>query len=136
VSSCRPLSGCCRFSWFPGLPLPASWRPDFLLFCLWCCSESEDSEINLRLQHSNSLWSMSLLSFPCTLSSSQDLLHCILSLNSLCLHTLPMSKLHQQNSFFFLWGHDPDTLACKARPSFDGCGTSLSVSLRVSRAYP
>ena len=32
----------------------------------------------------------------------------------------------------FLWGHDPDTLACKARPSFDGCGTSLSVSLSLS----
>ena len=32
----------------------------------------------------------------------------------------------------FLWGHGPDTLACKARPSFDGCGTSLSVSLSLS----
>ena len=32
----------------------------------------------------------------------------------------------------FLWGHDPNTLACKARPSFDGCGTSLSVSLSLS----
>ena len=32
----------------------------------------------------------------------------------------------------FLWGHGPDTLACKARPSFDRCGTSLSVSLSLS----
>ena len=32
----------------------------------------------------------------------------------------------------FLWGHDPYTLACKARPSFDGCGTSLSVSFSLS----
>ena len=32
----------------------------------------------------------------------------------------------------FLWCHDPYTLACKARPSFDGCGTSLSVSLSLS----
>ena len=29
----------------------------------------------------------------------------------------------------FLWSHGPDTLACKPRPSFDRCGTSLSVSL-------
>ena len=29
-------------------------------------------------------------------------------------------------------GHDPYTLACKARPSFDRCWTSLSVSLSLS----
>ena len=28
----------------------------------------------------------------------------------------------------FSWGHDPFTLACEDRPSFDGCGTFLSVS--------
>ena len=32
----------------------------------------------------------------------------------------------------FSWGHDPYTLACKARPSFDRCGTSLSLSLSLS----
>ena len=32
----------------------------------------------------------------------------------------------------FLWDYGPDTLACKARPSFDRCGTSLSVSLSLS----
>ena len=32
----------------------------------------------------------------------------------------------------FSWGHDPYTLACKARPSFDRCWTSLSVSLSLS----
>ena len=32
----------------------------------------------------------------------------------------------------FSWGHGPDTLACKARPSSDLCGTSLSVSLSLS----
>ena len=26
---------------------PASWLPDVFLFCLWYCSESEDSAINL-----------------------------------------------------------------------------------------
>ena len=56
VVSCRPPSWCFRFSWSPGLPLPASWLPAFFLFCLWCCSESEDSMTNLRIQHSNCLW--------------------------------------------------------------------------------
>ena len=32
----------------------------------------------------------------------------------------------------FSWGHDPYALACKARPSFDRCGTSLTVSLSLS----
>ena len=32
----------------------------------------------------------------------------------------------------FSWGHGPDALACKARPSSDKCGTSLSVSLSLS----
>ena len=31
----------------------------------------------------------------------------------------------------FPWCHDPYTLACKARPSFDRCGTSLSVIVIV-----
>ena len=61
--------------------------------------------------------------------SRLDALHSVL--NSLYLHTLPMSKLHQHNRFFFV-GSWPYTLACKARPSFDWCGTSLSVSLSLS----
>ena len=40
-------------SWF--LPL-ASGLPGFFVFCLWCCSESEDSVNNSRIQHSNCLW--------------------------------------------------------------------------------
>ena len=59
---CRPPSWCFRFSWSPGLPLPASWLPAFFLFCLWCCSESEDSVKNLRIQHSNCLWPLFLFS--------------------------------------------------------------------------
>ena len=35
----------------------------------------------------------------------------------------------------FLWSHGPDTLACEARPSFDRCGTSLSVSLSLSLSF-
>ena len=48
-------------------------------------------------------------------------------LNSRFVHTLPKVQADS-----FSWGHDPFTLACKARPSFDGCGTSLSVSLSLS----
>ena len=55
-------------------------------------------------------------------------MHCQLSFNSLHMHNLPTSKLQQHNR----WGYDPYTLACKARPSFDRCGTSLSVSLSLS----
>ena len=101
VVSCRPPSWCFRFSWSPGLLLPASWLPAFFLFCLWCCSESEDSAINLWIQHSNCLWYLFVF-FPCTLSPSQVPLRYNLSSNSLYLHTLPMSKLHQQNRFFFV----------------------------------
>ena len=81
VVSCRPLSGCCRFSWFPW-PVFHSWLPVFFFFCYftWCCSESEDSVINLRIQHSNCLWSLFLLSFTCTLSSSHVSMHYTLSI--------------------------------------------------------
>ena len=61
--------------------------------------------------------------------SGLDALHTVH--NSLYLHTLPMSKLHQYNRLFSR-GHDPYTLACKARPSFDGCRTFLSVSVSLS----
>ena len=65
------------------------------------------------------------------LSPSQDLMHCTLSLTVGLCTPCQKSKLHQHNRFFILRGHDPYTLACKARPSFDGCRTSLSVSLSL-----
>ena len=41
----------------PGLLVsPSSGLPVFFVFCLWCCSESEDSVNNSRIQHSNCLW--------------------------------------------------------------------------------
>ena len=55
TSLTRGNSSVSPNSWSPGLPLPASWLPAFFLLCLWCCSESEDSVINLRIQHSNCL---------------------------------------------------------------------------------
>ena len=81
----------------------ASWLPVVFLFCPWCCSESEDSVINLRIQHSNCLWYLFDFLIPCAWSPSQVSLRYNLSSNSLYLHTLPTSKLHQQNRFF-LWG--------------------------------
>ena len=48
--------------------------------------------------------------------------------NSLYLHLAKRASFTCKTDSF-LWGHGPDTLACKARPSFDRCGTSLSVSL-------
>ena len=93
VVSCHPP---LRFSWCPRLSPPACWLPDVFLFCPWCCSESEDSAINLRFQHSNCLWPLFDFRISCTLSPSQVSLRCTLSFNSLYLHTLPTSKLHQQ----------------------------------------
>ena len=96
------------------------------------CSESEDSAIlNLRIQHSNSLCGLMSLLFSCSLSSPQDLMHCTLSL-TVCTCTPCQCASFISTTDSFSWGHDPYTVACKARPSFDGCGTSLSVSLSLS----
>ena len=82
----------------------------------------------LRIQHSNSLCDLVL--FSCTLSSSQDLMHCTLSL-TVCKCTPCQRASFNSTTDSFSWGHDPYTLACKARPSSDRCWTSLSVSLSL-----
>ena len=110
---------------------PASWLLVVFLFCPWCCSESEDSVINLRIQHSNCLWYLFDFVIPCTLSPSQVSLRYNLS-TTVCTCTPCQRASYTSKTDSFLWGHGPDTLACKARPSFDGCGTSLSVSLSLS----
>ena len=125
VVSCRPLSGCCCFSWFPW-PVFPSWLPVFS-FSSGVATNPRILWFNLRIQHSNSLWFVSLLSFTCTLSSSQDSMHCALSL-TVCTCTPCQWASFISKTDSFSWCHDPYTLACKARPSFDGCGTSLSVS--------
>merc|ERR1712136_45376 len=81
------------------------------------------------IQHSISLCDISCLFFS-SLSSPQDKMHCQLSLTVGLCTPCQKSKLQQYNRFFW-WGHDPFTLACKSRPSFDGCGTFLSVSLSL-----
>ena len=63
-------------------------------------------------------------------TSGQDALPTVI--NSGFVHTLPKEQASTAQQILFSWGHDPFTLACKARPSFDGCGTFLSVSLSLS----
>ena len=59
--------------------------------------------------------------------------HCALHSvhNSLLLHLANRASFTCKTDSFS-WGHGPDALACKARPSSDQCGTSLSVSLSLS----
>ena len=66
-----------------------------------------------------------LISFFCIQSSSQDSMHCTLSL-TVCKCTPCQRASCNSTTDSFSWGHDPCTLACKARPSFDRCWTSLS----------
>ena len=68
---------------------------------------------------------------PWTLSSSLNTVHYTLS-TTVCTCTPCQRASFTCKTDSFLWGHGPDTLACKARPSFDRCGTSLSVSLSLS----
>ena len=126
---CDFLSRCWCFSWFPW---PVCPPPGFLCFFVDVASESEDSVyLNLGIQHSNSLCVISCLFFLCILSSSQDKMHCQLSF-TVCICTPCQRASFNSTTDSFSWGHDPYTLACKARPSFDRCGTSLSVSLSLS----
>ena len=84
-----------------GLPLLASWLPAFFLLFLWCCSESEDSVINLRIQHSNCLWSLFFVVFYLYIEfiSCLDALHSVH--NSLYLHTLPNEQVPSVKQILF-----------------------------------
>ena len=48
--------------------------------------------------------------------SGLDALHTVP--NSGFVHTLPIEQASTAQQILFSWGHDPCTLACKARPSF------------------
>ena len=61
-------------------------------------------------------------------STTESLMHCTLSL-TVCKCTPCQRASFKNTTGSFSWGHDPYTLACKARPSSDRCWTSLSVSL-------
>ena len=58
-------------------------------------------------------------------------MHCTLSL-TVCKCTPCQRASFNSTTDSFSWGHDPYTLACKARPSSDRCWTSLSVSMSLS----
>ena len=122
------LSGCWCFSLFPW---PVCPPPGFLCFFCGCCSESEDSVYeNLGIQHSNSLCVIScLFSMYSEFISGQDALHTVLTV---CTCTPCQRASFNSATDSISWGRDPYTLACKARPSFDRCGTSPSVPLSLS----
>ena len=114
------------FSWF--LPVP----PGSLcsMFACGCCSESEDSLNLLRIQHSNSLCEYVSFFFFLELRVHHCALHSVH--NSLLLHLANRASFTCKTDSFS-WGHGPDALACKARPSSDQCGTSVSVSSSCAR---
>ena len=111
------LAGCVP----PWLPVPLSDvapNPRILVFEF------------VGIQHSICLCDISVFFQFSEITSGQDALPTVL--NSGFVHTLPTVQVPSALTDSFSWGHDPFTLACKARPSFDGCGTSLSVSLSLS----
>ena len=130
-----------------GIP-PSSWCPGSSWFSLWLlvslgssCSACGVAP-NLRIQWI--CWEFSaatacaisfLCCFSCTLSSSEVSMHYTLSI-TVCTCTLCQWASFSSKTDPFLRSHGPDTLACKARPSFDWCGTSLSVSLSLSPLAP
>ena len=116
------------FSWFPW---PVCPPPGFLGYF-------EDVAPNLRILcvricefSSATACVLSHVFVPCILSSSQDSMHCTLSL-TVCKCTPCQRASFNSTTDSFSWCHDPYTLACKARPSFDRCWTFLSVSLSLS----
>ena len=125
VVSCHPPPWCPSpgLLVFPGLPV-------FFVLCQRCCSESEDSVNNSRIQHSNCLWCLFDLF---SLSTWVHLKTCCIAICPLtvcvCTPCQRASSINKIDSF--LWGHGLDTLACKTGPSSDRCGTSLSVSLSL-----
>ena len=108
--------------------LSPSW---LLLFLCGCCSESEDSCTRI-CEFSTATACVLCHAFFSLYSefiSGQE--HCTLSV-TVCTCTPCQRASFNSTTDSLSWGHDPYTLACKARPSFDRCGTSLSVSLSLS----
>ena len=71
---------------------------------------------------------MSLFS---SLNFEFTIVHYTLSI-TVCFCTLPTEQASPVRQILFRGAMAPDALACKARPSSDQCGTSLSVSLSLS----
>ena len=122
------MPGFLLVSWF------SLWLPDSLGSSCSVC----DVAPNLRIQWI--CWEFSaatvcaitfLCCFSYTLNSSQVSMHYTLSI-TVCTCTTCQWASFPSKTDSFLRGHNPDTLVCKVRPSFDWCGTSLSVSLSLS----
>ena len=73
---------------------------------------------NSRIQHRNCLWFCATFS-PFVL----EFISGIVALHPVFQQFVPAHLANVQalpvKQILFLWGHGPDTLACKARPSFD-----------------
>ena len=129
--SCRPPSWCFRFSWSPGFPLRL--LGSLMSSCFVCGVAPNQRILRLICEFSTATACGPCLIFVFHVHRVQLRSHC----DTLCPLTVCTCTPCRRASYIsktdsFLWGHDPDTLACKARPSFDGCGTSLSVSLSLS----
>ena len=107
------LSGCWCFSWFPW---PVCPPPGFLCFFV-------DVVPNPRILCIR-IWEFS--------TASACVLFHVFFFSILSSYTTCQRASFNSTTDSFLRGHDPYTLACKARPSFDRCGTPLSVSLSLS----
>ena len=123
---CRlPFPGVGAFLGFPGrfAPLLASFVSLWMLLRIRGFCVLEFCEFSTA-----TACVLSHVFFFCLLSSSQDKMHCALSL-TVCTGAPCQRASFNSTTDSFSWVHDPYTLACKARPSFDRCGTSLSVPL-------
>ena len=123
--------GCWCFSWFP---CPVLSPPGFLCFFVDVAPNPRILCTRICEFSTATACVLSHVFFLCILSSSQDKMHCTLSL-TVCTCTPCQRASFNSTTDSFSWGHDPYTLACKARPSFDRCGTSLSVSLSLSLSF-
>ena len=117
--------GICYFLFFFSLVSLACVSPSWVL-----CPVAQNPRIQ-RSEFVNSYQQQRVCCFLYAESvSGLDALHIVL--NSGFVHTLPKEQASSAQQIFFLRGHDPYTLACKSRPSFDRCRTSLGVSLSLS----
>ena len=122
------LSRSWCFSWFPW---PVCPPPGFLCFFV---EVAPNPMIFCVLEFVSSAQQQPVCCLVFSflyLSPSQDKMHCTLSL-TVCTCTPCQRASFHRTTDSFSWGHDPYTLAFKPRPSFDRCGTSLSVSLSLS----
>ena len=109
-----------RVSVLPGLP---GLRVSLLasLFVLLCCSESVDSELSIcEFTPATACVLLRVCFSIFEVISRLGAMHTVL--NRGFVHTLPKEQVSPAQQILFWRGHDPYTLACKARPSLTDVG--------------